>query len=164
MIDDINQHPNLIDTDSLSGVDSKYEEYKKYYADARALVFVQRRFPVSSAQLSKKHVQEYSDSQLATHKSSKCANPNADATTKKALEPDYPDVARQNGAVGALQVKVCLDASGSVTDAVVMKSSGNAELDDSALTAAKGSSFSPEIANCVPVPSAYIFRSDFTGQ
>lgn len=93
-----------------------------------------------------------------------CANPNADATTTQAVEPDYPDIARQQGAVGTVQVKVSLDATGHVLGADINKSSGNASLDQSALKAARASSFTPEVVNCVKTAGSYIFRADFTGQ
>lgn len=93
-----------------------------------------------------------------------CAVPNADASTTQAVEPDYPDIARQQGAVGTTQVKVSLDATGHVTDASIAKSAGNASLDQAAIKAARASSFSPEIVNCVKTAGSYIFRADFTGQ
>ncbi len=93
-----------------------------------------------------------------------CAVPNADATTTQAVEPDYPDIARQQGAVGTTQVKVSLDATGHVLDASVNKSAGNQALDQAAMKAARASSFAPEVVNCVKTAGSYIFRADFTGQ
>ena len=94
-----------------------------------------------------------------------CANPNADAAIAgTAVEPDYPDIARQQGAVGTTQVKVTLDASGSVTDASVYKSAGNQSLDQAALKAARATRYMPETVNCVKTAGSYIFRADFTGQ
>ncbi len=93
-----------------------------------------------------------------------CAVPNADATTTQAVEPDYPDIARQQGAVGTTQVKVSLDATGHVLDASIAKSAGSAALDQAAVKAARASSFAPEVVNCVKTAGSYIFRADFTGQ
>ncbi|GAC1395640.1 MAG: hypothetical protein NVSMB59_13570 [Vulcanimicrobiaceae bacterium] len=93
-----------------------------------------------------------------------CANPNADATTVAAAEAEYPDIARQQGAVGSASVKVTLDAAGHVVDATINKSTGNASLDQSALKAARGSTYQPEVVNCVKSAGSYIFRVDFTGQ
>ncbi|GAC1543857.1 MAG: hypothetical protein NVS3B16_10880 [Vulcanimicrobiaceae bacterium] len=93
-----------------------------------------------------------------------CAVPNADATTTRPVEPDYPDIARQQGAVGTANIKVSLDATGHVLDASIQKSAGNAALDQAALRAARASSFSPEIVNCVKTAGSYLFRADFTGQ
>jgi TonB family protein len=93
-----------------------------------------------------------------------CANPNADATVKSSAELDYPDMARQQGAVGTAQVKVTLDAVGNAVDVSIYKSAGNALLDQSALKAAKASTYVPELVNCVKTPGSYIFRADFDGQ
>jgi protein TonB len=94
-----------------------------------------------------------------------CANPNADATISgEPVEPDYPDIAREQGAVGTTQVKVTLDASGNVTDASVYKSSGSQALDQSAVKAARATRYSAETVNCVKTAGSYIFRADFTGQ
>jgi protein TonB len=94
-----------------------------------------------------------------------CANPNQDAAIKgTAVSPDYPDIARQQGAVGTTQVKVTLDANGTPVDVSVYKSSGNAALDNSALKAAKETEYEPDIINCVKTPGAYLFRADFTGE
>ncbi|MGH7728378.1 MAG: energy transducer TonB, partial [Vulcanimicrobiaceae bacterium] len=93
-----------------------------------------------------------------------CANPTADATLTNAVSPDYPDIARQEGAVGTTQVEITLDASGAVTNATVYKSSGNQALDRSAVAAARASSYAPQIVNCQKVAGSYLFRADFTGQ
>lgn len=94
-----------------------------------------------------------------------CANPNEDASIRgTAVEPDYPDIARQQGAVGTTQIKVTLDANGNATDVSVYKSSGNAALDNSALKAAKATEYNAETVNCVKTPGSYLFRADFTGE
>jgi TonB family protein len=93
-----------------------------------------------------------------------CANPNADASIKgTAVEPDYPDIARQQGATGTTQVKVTLDATGNVVGAEVYKSAGNPALDRAAVAAARETSYVPEIVNCVKTAGSYLFRADFTG-
>ena len=94
-----------------------------------------------------------------------CAVPNAPAAIKgQAVEPDYPDIARQQGAVGTTNVKVTLDPTGSVTDVSVYKSAGNASLDQAALKAARATAYSPDVVNCVKTAGSYIFQADFTGQ
>jgi protein TonB len=94
-----------------------------------------------------------------------CANPNADASIKgTAVEPEYPDIAREQGATGVTQVKVTLDATGAVTDATVYKSAGNQALDNEAVKAAKATQYVPDIVNCVKTAGSYIFRAEFTGQ
>jgi protein TonB len=94
-----------------------------------------------------------------------CANPNEDASIKgDAVNPDYPDIARQQGAIGTTEVKVTLDASGDAVDVSVYKSSGNVALDASALKAAKATQYNAETVNCVKTAGSYIFRADFTGE
>jgi protein TonB len=94
-----------------------------------------------------------------------CANPNMPATVKgTAVEPDYPEMAKQQGAVGTTEVKVTLDAGGSVTDTTVYKSAGNPSLDQSALKAARATAYVPEIVNCVKTAGSYIFSASFTGE
>jgi protein TonB len=93
-----------------------------------------------------------------------CALPHKDATTTRPVEPDYPDLARQQGAVGTVQVKVSLSPTGSVVSTSVYKSSGNALLDKAALSAARASSYAPEVEDCAPVAGTYLFRADFNSQ
>ncbi|MGP6191416.1 MAG: energy transducer TonB [Vulcanimicrobiaceae bacterium] len=93
-----------------------------------------------------------------------CANPHVDATVTRPVEPDYPDIARQQGATGTVQVKVTLTASGSVAGASVYKSSGNVALDGAAVKAAQESSYAAEVDECQPTAGSYLFRADFTGQ
>jgi protein TonB len=94
-----------------------------------------------------------------------CANPNEDASIRgQAVEPDYPDIARQQGAVGTTQVKVTLDATGNPVDVSIYKSSGNAALDQSAMKAARATQYNAETQNCDKIPGSYIFRADFTGE
>jgi TonB family protein len=94
----------------------------------------------------------------------RCAQPHKDATTTRAIEPDYPDLARQQGAVGTVLVRVSLSASAVVTDTRIYKSSGNAQLDKAALAAARASSYAAEVDDCQPAAGIYIFHVDFTGQ
>jgi protein TonB len=94
-----------------------------------------------------------------------CANPNADAAIKgTAVEPDYPDIAREQGATGTTLVKVTLDASGDVTDASVYKSAGNPALDQAAIKAARATAYIPDIVNCVKTAGSYLFSATFSGQ
>jgi protein TonB len=93
-----------------------------------------------------------------------CPNPNADATIKSQADLDYPDIARQQGATGTAQVKVTLDAEGNPVDVAIYKSTGNSLLDQSALKAAKATTYVPEIVNCVKTAGSYLFRADFDGQ
>jgi periplasmic protein TonB len=93
-----------------------------------------------------------------------CSQPHVDPTTKNAVQPDYPEIAREQGASGTAEVKVTLDATGNVLSASIQQGTGSKVLDDSAIAAAKASTFSPEIDNCQPTGGTYLFRADFTSQ
>jgi TonB family protein len=91
--------------------------------------------------------------------------PNAAAAMKgEAAELEYPDIAREQGAIGTTVVKVTLDANGDVTDATIYKSAGNAALDQSAIKAAKATAYTPDIIDCVKTAGSYLFRAEFTGE
>jgi len=93
-----------------------------------------------------------------------CAQPHQDAATTQKAEADYPEIARQQGAVGTVTVRVNLNATGSVAGLNVYKSSGIAVLDAEALKAARNSRYSPEIEDCQRVAGQYLFVVDFTSQ
>ncbi len=93
-----------------------------------------------------------------------CAKPHVDAVATNKVEPDYPEMARQQGAVGTTEVRVTLSATGAVTSATVHKSSGNVQLDAAAVRAARASSYKPEIDNCDPVGGDYLFVATFEAQ
>ena len=94
-----------------------------------------------------------------------CPNPNEDATIKgSAVEPDYPEMAKQQGDAGTTEVKVTLDATGNPVDTSVYKSSGFAILDQAALKAARATQYNAELVNCVKTAGSYLFTADFTGQ
>ena len=91
-----------------------------------------------------------------------CSNPNEDAYVINPMSPIYPDSARDFG-LGKVTVlvQVTLDAQGRLLDTKVYQSSNNAAIDQSALRAARQTTYAPRIANCVPVEGTYIFRADF---
>ena len=94
-----------------------------------------------------------------------CAVPNKDAAIKgQAADADYPEIAKEQGAVGTAVVKVTLSADGAVSATSINKSAGNAALDQSAIAAAKATSYNAETVNCVPTAGSYLFQVDFTGQ
>lgn len=65
-------------------------------------------------------------------------------------------------ATGTVFSRIAVAADGSVADATIFVSSGNARLDEIALTIAKGSSFEPATRGGTAVPSVYFRREDFT--
>ncbi len=92
-----------------------------------------------------------------------CARPNVAATTLRALEPDTPTLAQQQGISGIVQVVVSLDAQSRVAGTRI-QSSPSAVLNLAALAAARGSQFRTEVKNCEPVAADYVFSVDFTSQ
>jgi TonB family protein len=92
-----------------------------------------------------------------------CARPNVAATTLRAVEPDTPPIAQQQGISGTVQVIVSLDAASHVTGTRI-QSSPSAVLNQAALSAARQSTFQTEIRDCKPIAADYIFSVDFTSQ
>jgi TonB family protein len=66
-------------------------------------------------------------------------------------EPVYPRLAEQAGLEGIVWLKVQVNKYGTLTDAVVYKSSGTPALDDAALRAAPKCRFEPALQNGRPV-------------
>ena len=81
------------------------------------------------------------------------------AQTITALTPDVPDDAIVRS--GRTQVKVELSDTGAVLGVTVYSTSGDNALDRVALSAARRSTYRPELHNCVPIPGAYLFNVDF---
>ena len=92
-----------------------------------------------------------------------CARPNVPATTVRALEPETPSLAQQQGISGTVAVIVSLDAQSRVVGTRI-QSSPSAVLNAPALAAARGSQFKTEVRNCEPIAADYIFSVDFTSQ
>jgi protein TonB len=92
-----------------------------------------------------------------------CAVPNKDATTTNPVQPDTPEMAKEQGITGTVEVEVDLDAAGKVLSAAVIKTPSSM-LNAAALTAAKQSSYAPAVADCKPVPGQYKFVVEFAGQ
>ncbi len=65
-------------------------------------------------------------------------------------------------ATGSVFSRIAVAADGSVASATVFVTSGDADLDEIALTIAKGSSFEPASRNGTSAPSIYFRREDFT--
>ena len=87
-----------------------------------------------------------------------CAKPNADASVRTAAEPQMP---RGTNGSGKVDVHVKIAADGKAVSTTVVHSSGNAAIDAAVVKAARQSSYSPKIANCVPVEGDYIFNVEF---
>jgi TonB family protein len=66
--------------------------------------------------------------------------------------PKYPEMTRQAGIEGQAVVYALIDTTGSVTEASVLKPSGNTLLDQAATDAAKKAKFKPAMQGGKPVP------------
>ena len=97
-----------------------------------------------------------------TPKPPACAVPQKEATLVNGVSPEYPDSARaQNLGPVTVVVKITLSATAALQDASVISSSGNSAIDRAALTAARQSSYSAKIVDCVPAQGSYSFRANF---
>ena len=85
------------------------------------------------------------------------------ATTVRAVEPDTPPLAQQQGISGDVQVIVSLNAQSQVVGTKI-QSSPSAILNNTALQAARQSTFQTEIQNCKPIAADYIFTVSFSSQ
>jgi TonB family protein len=92
-----------------------------------------------------------------------CASPNRPVQVIRAVEPDTPAMAQQQGISGTVQVVVSLDATSRVTGTRV-QSSPSSVLNSAALSAARQSQFQTEIRDCKPIAADYIFSVDFTAE
>ena len=68
-------------------------------------------------------------------------------------EPAYPERARRAGVAGVVVVRILLAADGSVRQVELTTSSGSRLLDETALEAARASTFAPATRNRAPVAS-----------
>lgn len=89
-----------------------------------------------------------------------CSAPDVAAKTIAAQSPDVPDDER-NGFTGTAKVKVDLDATGAVVGTSLYESTGNMQLDQAALRAARDSRYAPEQYECKNVAGSYLFTVDF---
>lgn len=77
--------------------------------------------------------------------------------------PHFPASARSIGDADAV-VLVTVAADGSVAGTKVVKSSGNAAIDNATVAAAKASTYSPEVSHCKAEEGQYLFRAEFNSQ
>lgn len=81
-----------------------------------------------------------------------------------AAELNYPDAAREAGAVGTAIVAVSLSSDSKVLHAEIQKSAGNSALDDAAIESALGTKYKTEIVECHAKAGTFLYQADFTGQ
>lgn len=84
-----------------------------------------------------------------------CAKPNVPASVVKPAVPEYPLGASPRGDV---IVRVTVAANGDPVATSIVRSSGDAAVDRSAVRAARASTYSPKNAKCVAVTGTYFFR------
>jgi len=89
-----------------------------------------------------------------------CARPNVAASVIRAMAPDTPAIAAQQGIQGTVQVIVSLDIDSRVVGTRIM-SSPSAVLNQAAMNAVRQSVFQTEIRDCRPRAADYIFSVDF---
>jgi protein TonB len=82
-------------------------------------------------------------------------------TPRAEILPSYPRSARRSGLEGVVKVTAMVDASGAVTSAEVLVSSGHAALDQAALEAVRRALFAPAMSEGVPVPCRIVIPIRF---
>jgi TonB family protein len=92
-----------------------------------------------------------------------CAQPFSPPRAIQPAVPVYPAEARAVKAVGTATVRVDLDETSSVVDAIIMRSSGYAPLDRAARDAALKSSYRTESFACRSIASSFPFVVVFNG-
>lgn len=76
-------------------------------------------------------------------------------------KPNYPPVAQRLRLEGDVVMRLSVDATGKVTDVVLVKGLGRGGIDEVAMAAAKGARFKPATKNGVAVPSTYLLVIPF---
>jgi len=90
-----------------------------------------------------------------------CTEAEVKAKATNMPRPAYTDEARAAGIEGKVRVELHLDAAGQVVDAKVIEGLGNG-LDENAVAALKGASFTPATRCGVPSPSTFTVAVRFT--
>lgn len=77
------------------------------------------------------------------------------------VTPDYPEMAKDENVEGAVTVRVTIGPDGQVEDAVVVQSSGDPQLDDAALKAARDSLYRAPLLDGRPTTRDYLIVYTF---
>ncbi len=88
-----------------------------------------------------------------------CRQPNVPALTQYAEPPRLPWAVARYGLAGTVEVVITLDDNSRVTNATVRRSP-NARLNAAALDAARRSTFTTEVRNCVPHGGEFVDTVD----
>ena len=94
---------------------------------------------------------------------STCAHPFVAASVTHASEPAFPQTVKDAGFSqrATSEIEVAVGPDGKLVDAWLFASSGYPQLDESALLAAKRSTYAPAISYCTPIGASYLFRATF---
>jgi periplasmic protein TonB len=84
-----------------------------------------------------------------------------DSNFRYKATPNYPDLQMQEGVEGTVIVLVTIGPDGSLLDATVDQSSGNAALDAAALAAARDSLYTAPLRDGRPVTAQYRIVYEF---
>jgi len=87
--------------------------------------------------------------------------PVKDSNFRYKATPSYPDVQMQEGVEGTVIVLVTIGPDGSLLDATIDQSSGNAALDAAALAAAHASLYTAPLRDGKPVTAEYRIVYEF---
>ena len=89
-----------------------------------------------------------------------CAHPNVAAHVTHVVPPDVPQDLAQ-AIQSTASIAVTLSAAGSVLGTSVYSSAGLFPLDRAAMAAARASTYTPSVRNCVPIGGTYLFTVTF---
>lgn len=92
-----------------------------------------------------------------------CAAHDVPPRVVRAVEPDTPPLAQQQGISGTVKLIVSLDVDGTPVT-IKVRESPSAILNSSAILAARRSAYQPALRDCVPVPSDYLFTVSFSNR
>jgi len=92
-----------------------------------------------------------------------CAKPNAPAHVLTLVRPvGAEQYLSEHHKAGVVDVKVYLSADGTVSKAVIVRSSGDPYLDGATYDAAVATTYVAEIRDCLAVSGAYIYRTRYS--
>jgi len=102
-----------------------------------------------------------SASPIAPLYSTNCTRPFAPATVAHAVQPRYPSEFILGGVSSFVKVEIQVGDNDNLVDAWIYQSSKNSAVDESALAAARASTYKSAISYCQKANGDYIFRAEF---
>jgi hypothetical protein len=100
-------------------------------------------------------------SPMAPLYSAECAHPFAEASVTHPVQPRFP-LSVPRDLFYTSQIEVAIGDSDNILDAWVYKTSGYRAVDESALAAARASSYQSAVSYCQKANGYYLFRADFS--